>query len=103
VAGFLILPVAMVFQAIHRYAGVAIGEHLGYIFTSLWTILIARGMLSSPLFPTWLAWVGLLPAAGIFFGLFEEVDFKPAGAINAMSYVVWSIWLVSSGIVLLFL
>jgi len=95
--------VAVVFQAIHRYAGAAIGEHLGYIFTSLWTILIVAGMLSSSLFPTWLAWVGLLPAAGIFLGLFEEVEFKLAGAINAMSYVVWSIWLVASGIVLLLL
>src|SRR5918997_217827 len=29
--------VAVVFQAFNQYAGVAVGEHLGYLFTGLWT------------------------------------------------------------------
>ena len=37
--------VAVVFQAFHRYMGVAIGEHLGYIFTSAWTILLCMAIL----------------------------------------------------------
>src|SRR5205823_9817858 len=32
---------AMVFEAFHRYAGMAVGEHLGYLSTSMWTLLIA--------------------------------------------------------------
>src|SRR4030095_3067171 len=31
----------MVFEAFHRYAGLAIGEHLGYLSTSVWTMLTA--------------------------------------------------------------
>jgi hypothetical protein len=92
----------LVFQAFHRYAGAALGEHLGYLFTSIWTILVAVAMTHSSLFPAWLGWVGIIPAAGIFLGLFEEAGFKPAGAINAISYILWSVWLVAAGLVLLF-
>lgn len=91
----------VVFQAFHRYTGVAIGEHLGYLFTSLWTLLIAAAMTQSPLFPAWLGWLGLIPAAGIFLGVFEEAGFKAAGAINAISYILWSLWLIAMGVILL--
>lgn len=91
----------VVFQAFHRYAGVAIGEHLGYLFTSLWTLLVAVAMTQSPIFPSWLGWLGLIPAAGIFLGVFEEAGFKAAGAINAVSYILWSLWLIAMGVFLL--
>ena len=93
--------IAVVFQAFHRYAGVAIGEHLGYLLTSIWTALIALAITQSPLFSTWLGWIGFLPALGIFIGLFEEAGFKAASAINAISYILWSLWLIIVGIVLL--
>jgi hypothetical protein len=93
----------VVFQALHRYAGVAIGEHLGYLYTSLWTVLVALAMARSPQFPAWLGWTGLIPAVGIFVGLFEESGFKAAGAINATSYILWSIWLIATGALFLLL
>ena len=92
--------ISIVFQAFHRYAGVAIGEHLGYLFTSIWTAFIALAITQSPPFNAWLGWVGLIPAIGIFIGLFEESGFKAAGAINAISYIVWSIWLIVVGVAL---
>jgi hypothetical protein len=93
--------IAVVFQAFHRYAGAAIGEHLGYLCTSLWTAFIALALTQSPQFSPWLGWVGFLPAIGIFIGLFEEGGFKPAAAINAVSYILWSIWLIVVGVVFL--
>ena len=93
--------IAVVFQAFHRYAGVAIGEHLGYLFTSIWTAFIALAVTQSPLFSAWLGWIGLIPAIGIFIGVFEESGFKAAGAINAISYILWSVWLIVLGAVLL--
>jgi hypothetical protein len=93
--------IAVVFQAFHRYAGVAVGEHLGYLLTSLWTAFIALAVTQSPLFSPWIGWIGFLPAIGIFIGLFEESGFKAAGAINAISYILWSLWLVILGVVLL--
>ena len=93
--------IAVVFQAFHRYVGSAIGEHLGYLCTSLWTAFIALAITQSPQFNSWLGWAGLIPAIGIFIGLFEEAGFKAAGAINAISYILWSIWLIAVGVVLL--
>ena len=93
--------IAVLFQAFHRYAGVAIGEHLGYLFTSIWTALIALAITQSTLFSAWLGWIGFIPAIGIFIGVFEESGFKAAGAINAISYILWSIWLITLGVVLL--
>jgi len=93
--------ITVVFQAFHRYAGVAIGEHLGYLFTSVWTVLLATAMFQSPQFSAWLGWAGLIPAVGIFIGVFEESGFRAAGAINAISYILWSIWLIVVGIVML--
>lgn len=93
--------VAVVFQAFHHYVGVAIGEHLGYIFTSLWTILLCVAILQTGMFnPIW-GWLGILPALGVLIGVFEETGFKPAAVINAISYLLWSAWLIAFGVSLL--
>lgn len=95
--------VAVVFQAFHRYAGVAIGEHLGYIFTSAWTILLCITIIATrPINPLF-GWLGIIPALGVLMGVFEETGFKSAGAINAISYILWSVWLIALGIALLLL
>jgi hypothetical protein len=93
--------VAVVFQAFHRYAGVAIGEHLGYIFTSTWTILLCIAIVATDLVNPLFGWLGIVPAVGLLIGVFEETGFKVAGAINAVSYILWSVWLITFGIALL--
>jgi hypothetical protein len=95
--------VAIVFQAFHRYAGVAIGEHLGYIFTSAWTILLCIAIVATDLVNPLFGWLGIIPALGVLMGVFEETDFKSAGAINAISYILWSVWMIALGIALLLL
>ena len=72
-----------------------------YLFTSIWTALIAVGIIRSPLFGAWLGWAGLIPALGIFMGILEESGLRVAGVINAVSYILWSIWLILIGIALL--
>ena len=93
--------ISVIFQAFHRFAGMAIGEHLGYLCTSVWTALIALALTQSAQFNIWLGWAGFIPAIGIFIGLFEEAGFKPAAVINAISYILWSLWLIVVGIVFL--
>lgn len=95
--------VAVVFQAFHRYAGVAIGEHLGYIFTSTWTILLCIAIVATDLVNPLFGWLGIIPALGVLMGVFEETGFKSAGAINAISYILWSVWMIALGIALLLL
>ncbi len=93
--------VEVVFQAFHRYVGVAIGEHLGYIFTSTWTILLCIALIQTNVANPLFGWLGLIPAIGVLCGVFEETGFKAAGAINAISYILWSVWLIAFGIALL--
>jgi hypothetical protein len=93
--------VVVVFQAFHRFAGVAIGEHLGYIFTSTWTILLSIAVIQTDVVNPLFGWLGVVPALGILAGVLEETGFKAAGVINAISYILWSVWLIAFGIALL--
>jgi hypothetical protein len=92
---------AVTFQAFHRYVGVAIGEHLGYLFTTAWSLLLCIAIIQTRMVNPLIGWLGILPALGVFTGVFEETGFKAAGAVNAISYLLWSIWLVALGIALL--
>jgi len=94
--------VAVVFQTFNQYAGVAVGEHLGYLFTGLWTVLVALAMFGSPLpLRRWLALLGVVSAAGVLVGTLEPVGFEPAADIVVVGYILWSIWLALFGIFLL--
>jgi hypothetical protein len=94
--------VAVVFQAFNQYAGVGVGENLGYLFTGIWTALVALAMFGSPLpFRRWLAILGVLSAAGVSVGTLEPVGFEPAADIVVVGYILWSIWLALFGILLL--
>jgi hypothetical protein len=95
--------VVVVFQAFHRYAGVAIGEHLGYIFTSLWTLLLCVAIIQTQTVNPIFGWLGILPALGVLVGVFEEAGVKAAAVANAISYLLWSVWLIAFGIAILLL
>jgi Domain of unknown function (DUF4386) len=96
----------VVFDAFHRYLGVAVGECLGYLFTGSWTVLVGIAMLQSPVFDAWLAWpgiiIGVLLAAGSleFVGRFEEKGWRLAGTLVPIAYIAWSLWLMVAGVVL---
>jgi Domain of unknown function (DUF4386) len=97
----------VVFESFHTYLGVAVGECLGYLFTGAWTVLVGVAMLQSSAFDAWLAWPGiaiglaLLVGSLEFVGPFEETGWKLAGTIIQVAYIAWSLWLVTTGVVLL--
>jgi hypothetical protein len=94
--------IAVVFQAFNQYAGVGVGENLGYLFTGLWTLLVALAMFGSALpFRRWLALLGVVSAVGILIGMLEPAGFEPAAKIVVVGYILWSIWLALFGIFLL--
>ena len=90
--------VDLVFQSFHRYLGVAVGEHLGYLGTGLWTVLISIGLLSTA--PLWFTVAGLVIGAMLligtleFVGPFEKDGWKVAGILVPVGYILWSIWLI---------
>ena len=96
--------VAVVFQAFHRTLGVAIGEHLGYLFTGLWTLLVGVAMTQGTVFPAWLGWLGIVLGLVLvvgsfeFVGPFEETGWGFAGMLVPIAYIAWSLWLVAAGV-----
>jgi hypothetical protein len=99
--------VDVVFQSFNRYLGVAVGEHLGYAFTGLWTILAGFAILGSGAVADWLGVVGILTGplflvcAMEFVGPFENSGWRLAGALTPITYIAWSLWLIAVGIALL--
>lgn len=97
---------AAVFRALHQYLGVGLGEHLGYLFTGIWSVLIGIGVIQGRALPTWLGWPGVVIGAGLvigsaeFLGPNEEHGWDLAGAAIPVLYIAWSIWLLLTGIVL---
>ena len=93
---------AVVFQAFNQYAGVGVGENLGYLFTGLWTALVALAMFGSPLpIRRLLGLLGVVSAACVFVGTFEPAGFEPAADIVVVGYILWSVWLAVFGVLLL--
>ena len=98
---------AAVFRALHQYLGVGVGEHLGYLFTGIWSVLIGVGVVQGTALPTWLGWPGIVIGVGLvvgsaeFLGPNEERGWSLAGAAIPVLYVAWSLWLLAMGIALI--
>jgi hypothetical protein len=99
--------VDVVFQSFNRYLGVAVGEHLGYLLTGAWTLLVGVAIWQSAAVPVLFG----VPAIVIgpilmvcsleFVGPFEPAGWRLAGRVTPVAYVAWSLWLVATGIALL--
>ncbi len=99
--------VEIAFATLHRLLGVGVGEHLGYLFTGLWTLLVAGSIVVTTVFPAWLGFIGvpigvaLLVGTLEFVGPNEEHGWPLAGTIVPIAYVAWSIWLIALGVTFL--
>jgi hypothetical protein len=65
--------VEVVFQTLNRYLGVAVGEHLGYLFTGLWTALAGVALIQSAVLHPLFGVVGLVLAPLFVLGSLEFV------------------------------
>ena len=96
--------IEVVFATLHRLLGVGIGEHLGYLLTGLWTLLVAGSIMSTSVLPGSLGLIGipiglaLLVGTLEFVGPNEERGWPLAGTIVPIAYIAWSIWLIALGV-----
>lgn len=99
--------IEVTFATLNRLFGVGIGEHLGYLLTGLWTVLVAASILASTVLPGWVGFIGLPIGAAMLLGALEFVagherdGWALAGAIVPIAYVTWSLWLLALGVLLL--
>lgn len=91
------------FQAVHQFGGVLLGEHLGQLFTIIWTVMMSYAFSKIKLFPKWLTWLGYIAAAVYLFAQAELLQtvipsfpvWDMAGFIGS---TLWLIWLIILGI-----
>jgi hypothetical protein len=99
--------IELVFATLHRLLGVGIGEHLGYLLTGLWTLLVAASILGTAVLPSWVGFIGLPIGVALLIGTLEFVGpnekdgWTLAGAIVPIAYIAWSLWLMVMGSLLL--
>lgn len=98
--------VVAVFQVVHQYGGVVLGEHIGQMFTILWMVLLSLSLLNKGLFPRWLPISGFV-AAGVYFLAQGELlatampGFPVWGEAGFVGSLLWLGWLIALGISLL--
>jgi hypothetical protein len=91
------------FQTIHQFGGVLLGEHLGQIFTIIWTIMISVAFIKLKLFPGWVSWLGIISSIIYFLAqaeLFATVipGFPTWNMAGFIGSTLWLVWLIIIGI-----
>ena len=88
------------FLAFHTYAGVAIGEHLGFTFLALWLVTGGLALRGTGL-PNWLGWMWVVTGVGTFIGVFEQIGWEAAGLINAGASFLGMLAVATVGVMIL--
>ena len=85
----------------------AVGEHLGYSLTGVWTLLTGVAAIQSTTVPAWIGVIGILIGGALvvcaleFVGPFERSGWNVAARLTPLAYVAWSLWLIATGVALL--
>lgn len=91
------------FQNIHQFGGVLLGEHLGQLFTIIWTVMISVAFIKLKYFPAWVSWLGIMSSIIYFCAqadLFATVipGFPVWSMAGFIGSTLWLIWLIIVGI-----
>ncbi|HEV2927522.1 MAG TPA: DUF4386 domain-containing protein [Propionibacteriaceae bacterium] len=88
------------FVLAHRILGNLIGETLGYLLTAAWTLLVLVA-LGRSIAGRWFAALGAVSAVLVLAGVLSPLDLPVIDLANFIGYLLWSVWLVVFGILLL--
>ena len=92
--------VALMEGLLNRYAGMVVGEHLGFMAQGLWTVFIGLAMLRGPLFAWPYGVIGAVLGVTIIVSSFEQLGgpFHVIGFLSAPASAAWMGWLLMCGI-----
>ena len=89
---------ASIFDAANRYLGVGVGEHLGYLFTGAWTLLVSAMIVKDRRI---LALSGVAISLSVMAGMLEAFGVPMTADINAIGFSLWALWALVLGAALL--
>lgn len=91
--------IAIVFQTMDQFGGILLSEHLFYLFTGAWTLLVGWYLLRSLRFPRWIAWIGILSGCALLLSSAEQFNWPGISpvllVVAALARILWNIWLLS--------
>ena len=95
-----------VFQAVHQYGGVVLGEHIGQTFTIAWMVLVSLSLLRSRKLSRWLPWSGLIVSFVFLFAQGELLATSMPGFLyweqaGLVGSLLWIGWMIALGISLI--
>ncbi|WGV24489.1 DUF4386 domain-containing protein [Halotia branconii] len=97
--------VVVVYQAVHQYGGVALGEQMGQFLLTFWTLGVGMAMLKSPVFKPWIGWLGLVTIPFWLIGQTEllatVIPSMPVWEVTPIGFMIWEVWLLVIGVHLL--
>jgi len=99
------IAIAM-FQLVHQYGGVVLGEHIGQLFTVIWTVFISFALVKQSVIAAWLGWFGYLSSAIYFIAQAEILEtvikgFPVWNVAGFLGSTFWLLWLILVGISLI--
>lgn len=90
------------FKLVHQFGGVLLGEHLGQLFTIIWTMVIAYALLKLKFIAKPVAWLGFISAAIYLLAQTELLatvipGFPVISIAGFVGSTLWLIWLLVIG------
>lgn len=91
------------FQIIHQLFGVLLGEHIGQLFTIIWTVMMSYAFIKLKTFPKWLGIMGILTSVIYLFAQAELIStvipgFPVWDLAGFIGSTLWLIWLMILGV-----
>jgi hypothetical protein len=87
----------VVFDAVHRYGGMVLGEMVGQLLLAGWTALVALQLLRSAAVPRWIARIGLLTVPLWLLGQSELLHMVVPAVrsieVIPVAFMAWEAWL----------
>jgi hypothetical protein len=98
--------IEIIFQVVHQFGGVLLGEHMGQLFTVIWTAIISFALVNQLIISRWLGWFGYISSAIYFLAQAELLatvieGFPVWNAAGFLGSTLWLLWLILVGVSLI--
>lgn len=95
--------IKVLFTVIHQFSGALLGEHIGQLFTIIWTVFISVALLKVKFIPKWLALSGFITSCVYFLAQAELLatvipSFPLIDMAGFLGSTLWLLWLALIGI-----
>lgn len=97
--------ISLIYETLNHYAGMTIGEHLGFIAMGFWTITLGVIIYQHAGFKKWLGVIGVIIGGLIIASVMEHFGGSSAAffaVLNVLANTLWIFWMIIIGFFLFF-